>query len=824
MISLQYIKEGKLKEMKSNVKIKFGRLPKEKLITAVAYTVLGGVCTWGEVFGRSGFFALSLLSAVTSLPRCAFAVLGASIASLTLNDGGIFAASAVGVFVLRLILGGFLGNGEDSTVKEKKPDKPAGVLHNCLTYLRYCADVSFRESVFLRMTVALTAVLVCGGVTCAVNGYAGRDLMSAAIGASLSPVLVYFYKSSADPDAGVSAREIGMCAVAATVVLSLGSDASPWDLSIPAAFVIALVTACLKGMTGGIVYGIVCGTVGNVHLSPMYAVAAAVSRLLLPFSPAVSVAGACLVSCLWSVYATGISAMSDVVPKLIITSAILAPVLSAGSVKSKFYALKRDQLTAADTTASYMLRREASRRMTGLSGTMRELSGVLYRLSDRLTSPDTESLAMVCDGVFDEVCSACGMKSACFGTESARTSEMQAKMVLALKKDGRVSAAAVPPAVARRCYSMSEIIVKLNARYAALISEAKLYDRTSVVASDYEVMAEMLKENAEYDTEEYELDRDATARLLASLDIKLPCDSIGVYGGRVKKIIARGIKVAHELPDGDVIREALSDASCLELADPTFEIAGPSVIMRLDAVPRFSARCGRSSVAASYVAGKQGKRDTHSETKIFFHGNKRGIGKTASEQCGDVISAFMTDDGRFFMLISDGMGSGSEAALTSGICAVFIEKLLKAGSTMDTSLKMLNSMLRVRGMEVSATVDLMELDLMNGCARFVKSGAAPSFVLRDGRLFRLQSKTVPIGIVRALDAELIKFDVRRGDMIVMLSDGVVRSFEECPWLYDLLCEGAERTCDPEKLSRIIVEKAIASGSSDDVTVGVVVVE
>ena len=170
------------------------------------------------------------------------------------------------------------------------------------------------------------------------------------------------------------------------------------------------------------------------------------------------------------------------------------------------------------------------------------------------------------------------------------------------------------------------------------------------------------------------------------------------------------------------------------------------------------------------------------------------------------------------------MGSGSEAALTSGICAVFIEKLLKAGSTMDTSLKMLNSMLRVRGMEVSATVDLMELDLMNGCARFVKSGAAPSFVLRDGRLFRLQSKTVPIGIVRALDAELIKFDVRRGDMIVMLSDGVVRSFEECPWLYDLLCEGAERTCDPEKLSRIIVEKAIASGSSDDVTVGVVVVE
>ncbi len=810
--------------MKSSVKIRSGQYPKEKVITTLAYTVLGGITSWGMIFGQAGFFALPLISAVTSVQICAAVTLGAAVASLVLSDGGLFAASAAGVFVLRLVLGGIFGGGDDSIPKPGKKDSDSGTLHKILVYIRYCADISFKESVFFRMAIALTAVLVYGGVSCAVGGYNSRDLISAAVGATLSPALVYFYKASADSEAGVTAREVGMCAVAATVVLSLGSDVSPWNLSLPAAFVITITAACLKGMTGGIIYGIVCGAVGSTSLSPMYAIAAAVSRLLLPFSPAVSVTGACITSCLWSVYATGISSMSEVVPKLIITSALLAPILSMPSVKSRFYSLKRDQLVAADSTASYMVRREASRRMTGLSGTMRELSGVLYRLSDKICAPDGEELSALCEEVFDHVCSSCGMRSACYGAEAARTAEMQSKMALALKKEGRVSAAAVPTSVAKRCYSMSEIIDKINVRHASLISQAKLYDRTSVVASDYEVMAEMLKENAEYDTDEYELDRDATARLLASVDIKIPCDSIGVYGGRVKKIIARGIKVAGELPDGDVIRDALSDAVGLCFSDPSFEIAGSSVIMRLNAVPRFSAKCGRASVAASYVAGKKGKRETAAETKIFSHGNRFGIGKTASEQCGDVISAFMTDDGRFFMLISDGMGSGSEAALTSGICAVFIEKLLKAGSTMDTSLKMLNSMLRVRGMEVSATVDLMELDLMNGCARFVKSGAAPSFVLRDGRLFRLQSKTVPIGIVRALDAELIKFDVRRGDVIVMLSDGVVRSFEECPWLYDLLCEGAERQVDPEKLARVIVERAIANGSSDDVTAGVVVVE
>jgi hypothetical protein len=67
--------------------------------------------------------------------------------------------------------------------------------------------------------------------------------------------------------------------------------------------------------------------------------------------------------------------------------------------------------------------------MKGLSGTMHELSGVLYRLSDRLTSPGTEQLYTLCDSVFDDVCSTCGMKSACFGAEATRTKEMQSKKI-----------------------------------------------------------------------------------------------------------------------------------------------------------------------------------------------------------------------------------------------------------------------------------------------------------------------------------------------------------------------------------------------------------
>ena len=88
--------------------------------------------------------------------------------------------------------------------------------------------------------------------------------------------------------------------------------------------------------------------------------------------------------------------------------------------------------------------------------------------------------------------------------------------------------------------------------------------------------------------------------------------------------------------------------------------------------------------------------------------------------------------------------------------------------------------------ECSATVDLLEYDLVTGKAQFYKGGAAPSYIYRDGNLFKLRSNTVPLGIIKELDTKKIAIDTAEGDIIVMVSDGVTQSKEECPWLFDLL--------------------------------------
>ena len=151
---------------------------------------------------------------------------------------------------------------------------------------------------------------------------------------------------------------------------------------------------------------------------------------------------------------------------------------------------------------------------------------------------------------------------------------------------------------------------------------------------------------------------------------------------------------------------------------------------------------------------------------------------------------------------------------------MFLKKMLSAGNAKDTSIEMLNDLVRSSGEECSATVDLFELDLITGKAAFIKSGAAPSFLKRGARLFRIQSKTLPIGIMRAAEAEQVCFDAEAGDTVVMISDGVAQSYEDCPWLLNLLSRSFTEDL-PLMCSRILDAAEENNGEADDRSVCII---
>ena len=288
--------------------------------------------------------------------------------------------------------------------------------------------------------------------------------------------------------------------------------------------------------------------------------------------------------------------------------------------------------------------------------------------------------------------------------------------------------------------------------------------------------------------------------------------SVSVYGTRHKRIFVHDIDLSGTRMGGEEIAALFASVVGLPLSVPEFSLNGSVLSMEMHTQNTCRCEWGKCARAASALTGDTGKR----------HGFSTGSlpAEEASSPSGDTVSAF-SGDGRQYMLLSDGMGTGRMAALTSGMAAVFLERMLTAGAGLETALKMLNNVIRAGCDECAATVDLCEIDMVTLEARFVKSGAAPSFVIRGGSLFRLQSKTVPIGILRALDAEMIRFTVEPGDVIVMLSDGIARSFEECPWLLDFISTDEDvLTGDVQRAAEKIVEQAAARGARDDITAGV----
>jgi hypothetical protein len=127
------------------------------------------------------------------------------------------------------------------------------------------------------------------------------------------------------------------------------------------------------------------------------------------------------------------------------------------------------------------------------------------------------------------------------------------------------------------------------------------------------------------------------------------------------------------------------------------------------------------------------------------------------------------------------------------------------------------------GLRVSKDIDLMELDLVSGECEFYKSGAAPSYVYRNGGLFKLRSCTMPIGILDEADTKSVKFDLSAGDVVVMMSDGVTCGEDECAWLFELLLQNVGRA-PLERIADLILKYAVGHGSDDDISVAVIRVE
>ncbi|MBK5444337.1 stage II sporulation protein E [Peribacillus sp. TH16] len=190
---------------------------------------------------------------------------------------------------------------------------------------------------------------------------------------------------------------------------------------------------------------------------------------------------------------------------------------------------------------------------------------------------------------------------------------------------------------------------------------------------------------------------------------------------------------------------------------------------------------------------------------------------------GDSYTTMEIGCGKFAIAISDGMGNGERAHFESTETLKLLQKFLQSGIEEKIAIKSVNSVLSLRTTdEIFSTLDLAMIDLQDAKAKFLKICSIPSFIKRGDKIIKIESSNLPMGIIQDFDVDVVSEELKAGDILIMMSDGVfdgpshVENIEF--WLKRKIKE--METDDPQEISDLILEEVIRTKGiiDDDMTV------
>lgn len=202
------------------------------------------------------------------------------------------------------------------------------------------------------------------------------------------------------------------------------------------------------------------------------------------------------------------------------------------------------------------------------------------------------------------------------------------------------------------------------------------------------------------------------------------------------------------------------------------------------------------------------------------------IGKGLEEISGDTFLMKDLPGGRKGVALSDGMGSGEEAFRDSTMVVEMLEELLEAGFPVETAVQMMNTALVTGREEVKfCTLDVCLFDLYQGSCEFVKAGASATFIKRKKEVEKIESTTLPIGVVQNIELDREERNLESGEYVIMVTDGVMDALPEGSQ-EEKLVEFIRETdiVNPTEFARGILSQVLKSSGGmpmDDMTVLVI---
>lgn len=399
-------------------------------------------------------------------------------------------------------------------------------------------------------------------------------------------------------------------------------------------------------------------------------------------------------------------------------------------------------------------------------------------------------------------CQGCGMRRLCWSRDIQKTTRNMQEALSAYIEDGKIPDASLPENCIRP-KELREAFLFVSEIYRTdLMWQGKLKEVKNASLKQAEAFLEILHGTQKTLSFSQSFDRalsDSILRRLTEENVK--CNSV---------VVMRD--------DDNDPTVMLSLSSC-----------GGFSLCEKGALEIVSSACGQEMVRA-------GKKDCTKcnikyvpapPTRVNFSFSKKS--RDGKKVSGDSVLFRIINKSLYAAVLCDGMGSGEKAFLEARSSAETLLDLIEAGVDGEKAIEITSSLLLPLGETTFSATDLCLYDARTQKARIIKCGSAASFTKTGDRVDAYYSRSMPIGAFTKSDIETFTLSSRSGDIIVMISDGVLESAAEGAMKDGWLIREIEnfQGSDPSRLADLIVEKAMEKCSfnpHDDITVLTAVIE
>lgn len=454
--------------------------------------------------------------------------------------------------------------------------------------------------------------------------------------------------------------------------------------------------------------------------------------------------------------------------------------------------------TDAEQTLSYeynesSVRALFSRRLNFAKAAVDEVRRTVDLTADKLEQKGRRDISWVYNTACDEVCSKCRFNMQCWGQEYGSSVKQLSAAVKRLKKGEDISPEQFNGELAERCPSKQQLCDRLKELYRSFTTceaekrrVARMRAVLTVQLSATENLLEQLAGEMDGSGEEDVRLNKTAGEVLKNLgcdDLTAVSVNVGEHGRMsVEAYSGKGFFCS---------KQELCDAMSLALR------------CRFD-LPVFAGTGG------SY------KLSMFSKTTYFLDVEICQISREEGTACGDYYESFIDSNGTAYIVLSDGMGSGSRARVDSSFACGMLIRLLQAGVGIEAGLGIINMSLMVKSSDESfATLELCKIDLYNGKVELYKAGSANTYIRCGSVNTRSGCKGLPMGVRDTPVYDKQTFTLGNRDMIVMTSDGAQLNEK---WLYR---EMSKPDVDLKDFSKQVAETArFYSGEkkADDISV------